>query len=211
MMKQNTVSFARPEEYKPGPGQYDEHLKDFGADDTRKMTLGGKYKWKPNDNPPPGLYEADKAADATRSKSPSTKFHKLLIPNKRDADPTPEPYDGHIKPFGADLGNKMTLGGKYDFKVNDVPPPGYYSPEKKGRTAPSTVIKGDNLDKGKYRTDARDQSPGPGDTNWVDMSWKIPGGPYISHADDFGDRQDALYEYQGVKPPRKQQSPQKRR
>jgi len=24
----------------------------------------------------------------------------------------------------------MTFGGKYDFKVNDVPPPGYYYPEK---------------------------------------------------------------------------------
>ena len=24
----------------------------------------------------------------------------------------------------------MTLGGKYEFKVNDVPPPGYYSPER---------------------------------------------------------------------------------
>jgi len=24
----------------------------------------------------------------------------------------------------------MTFGGKYGFKVNDVPPPGYYYPEK---------------------------------------------------------------------------------
>lgn len=23
----------------------------------------------------------------------------------------------------------MTFGGKYEFKVNDVPPPGYYNPE----------------------------------------------------------------------------------
>ena len=24
----------------------------------------------------------------------------------------------------------MTFGGKYEFKVNDVPTPGYYNPEK---------------------------------------------------------------------------------
>ena len=29
------------------------------------MTLGGKYKFKANNNPPPGSYEADKAIQKT--------------------------------------------------------------------------------------------------------------------------------------------------
>jgi hypothetical protein len=53
-----------------------------------------------------------------------------LIPVKRSEQQSPEPYDGHLKPFGSDNKNRMTFGGKYDFKVNDVPPPGYYFPEK---------------------------------------------------------------------------------
>lgn len=52
------------------------------------------------------------------------------LKNKKKQEPTPDPYDGHIKPFGSENKNKMTFGGKYEFKVNDVPPPGYYSPER---------------------------------------------------------------------------------
>jgi hypothetical protein len=55
---------------------------------------------------------------------------KPLFPSKRSEQKSPGPYDGHLKPFGADNMNKMTFGGKYEFKVNDVPPPGYYNPEK---------------------------------------------------------------------------------
>jgi hypothetical protein len=51
------------------------------------------------------------------------------IKNKKKPEPTPDFYDGHIKPFGAENKNKMTIGGKYEFKVNDVPPPGFYNPE----------------------------------------------------------------------------------
>ena len=35
-----------------------------------------------------------------------------------------------MKEFGGDIANKMTWGGKYKFQVNDVPPPGYYNPER---------------------------------------------------------------------------------
>ena len=52
------------------------------------------------------------------------------LKNKKKQEPTPDPYDGHIKPFGSENKKKMTFGGKYEFKVNDVPPPGYYSPER---------------------------------------------------------------------------------
>jgi len=115
------------------------------------MTLGGKYKWKANDNPPPGLYEADVSLDKVKSSSPSARLHKPFIPDhqRRVPEPTPTAYDGHLKPFGADNTNRMTWGGKYEFKVNDVPPPGYYDPEKAAGVVlartPSAVIKEETM------------------------------------------------------------------
>ena len=58
----------------PSPGQYDKHLIPFGKEKKQSMTLGGKYKWKPDTNPPPGYYEL---ADAiTKSKSYTAVFNK---------------------------------------------------------------------------------------------------------------------------------------
>ena len=56
-----------------GPGAT-EYSKPFGSDIHHKMHFGGKYKWKPSDTPPPGLYEADKAQDAIKPKAPSAKI-----------------------------------------------------------------------------------------------------------------------------------------
>lgn len=43
----------------------------------------------------------------------------------------------------------MTWGGKYGFKVNDVPPPGYYDPEKAASVvqtrSPSAVIREETM------------------------------------------------------------------
>ena len=50
----------------PSVGQYDRHIRPFGSDLHQRMTLGGKYTWKADDNPPPGSYEADVAALKTR-------------------------------------------------------------------------------------------------------------------------------------------------
>ena len=53
-----------------------------------------------------------------------------VSPGRRPVEGTPDPgkYDSHLKPFGADIKNKVDFGSKYDFKVNDVPPPGRYDP-----------------------------------------------------------------------------------
>jgi len=53
-----------------------------------------------------------------------------MIEEKRVQDVSPQCYDAHIKPFGDDVKTKIGFGSKYEFKVNDVPPPGFYSPEK---------------------------------------------------------------------------------
>lgn len=47
MIRKDQNSFRRPKETNPDPGQYDGHLQPFGAD-AGNITLGGKYKWKPD-------------------------------------------------------------------------------------------------------------------------------------------------------------------
>ena len=46
---------------------YDPHT-NFGGD-SRPMTMGSKYKWKANDNPPPGYYDPDVASSLTKPRS----------------------------------------------------------------------------------------------------------------------------------------------
>lgn len=46
---------AKPE-VTPDGGTYDKHIQPFGTI-PQKMTLGGKYKFVPDSNPPPGLYD----------------------------------------------------------------------------------------------------------------------------------------------------------
>ena len=56
---------------------------------------------------------------------------------------TPLCYDSNLKTFGYDIKPNINFGNKYEFKVNDVPPPGYYNPENgidKLRPRSPTVI-----------------------------------------------------------------------
>jgi hypothetical protein len=76
------------------------------------------------------LYDPAGADSIIRPRSPSTRICKPLIEEKRIQDVSPQCYDGHLKPFGEDIKTKVGFGSKYEFKVNDVPPPGYYSPER---------------------------------------------------------------------------------
>lgn len=46
-------------------------IKPFGSENKNSMTLGGKYKWKPNDVPPPGYYEVDGGFDKLKPRVPS--------------------------------------------------------------------------------------------------------------------------------------------
>ena len=55
-----------------GPGTHTPH-KEFGAD-MNNVDFGYKYKWKPNNNPPPGLYDADKAMDKIKPSIGSTRL-----------------------------------------------------------------------------------------------------------------------------------------
>ena len=46
---------------------------------------------------------------------------------KKEDGPDPGLYDGHLTKFGS-INQKVNFGSKYEFKVNDVPPPGKYDP-----------------------------------------------------------------------------------
>ena len=50
----------------PDAGFYDGAHKPFGSELKGKMTIGGKYDWKPDNNPPPGLYDVDGAMAVTK-------------------------------------------------------------------------------------------------------------------------------------------------
>jgi hypothetical protein len=56
-----------------GPG-YIDTLKPFGSDVKGSITFGNKYKFKPDQNPPVGAYEADKAIDFIKPHVPEVKM-----------------------------------------------------------------------------------------------------------------------------------------
>ena len=131
----------------PEPGRYDAHLTAFGADINTKVTMGNKYKFVPKEGPPPGLYDPDLADGQTKAKTRAAN----ISPEKRDtgafldgnqrygAESANDPgkYDGHIKPFGADITTKVTMGNKYKFTPKEGPPPGLYNPDMAdGQTKP---------------------------------------------------------------------------
>lgn len=79
------------------------------------MTWGGRYEFKADQNPPPGLYESDLAKTRILPRSKSAHINvKLIEERPKDTGPSPGQYDAHLKPFG-ELPQNMTWGGKYVF------------------------------------------------------------------------------------------------
>lgn len=100
-----------PRESSPDPGQYDGHIKPFGAND-KSMTIGKKYQWKADSNPAPGQYEPEGAVSITKARSQAAIIQEetgYKVP--RESSPDPGQYDGHIKAFGQNERN-MTIGKK---------------------------------------------------------------------------------------------------
>ena len=120
-------------------------MKPFGYSE-KKMTMGPKYKWKPDSNPHPAYYTPNDML--TKSRSPITKItnspsrRNKFLESPADKNPSALSYNG-IKPFGSDNKNKMTMGGPYKWKPNDVPPPGYYDVDanKIKPRVPTTVFR----------------------------------------------------------------------
>ena len=52
----------------PDAGVYNDHIKPFGAGMKNPMTKKGSYGFKPNDNPPPGIYDLEQSTKHTKPK-----------------------------------------------------------------------------------------------------------------------------------------------
>lgn len=102
----------------PDPGQYDGHLKQFGADVVRKVDMGSKYKFVPKEGPGPGEYDSNNHPVLARSRSAKISPIKKKLNRIVDHSPDPGQYDSHLRPFGADVVRRVDMGSKYEFKPN---------------------------------------------------------------------------------------------
>ena len=93
------------------------------------MTIGGKYIWKPDSNPPVGAYDIVSGLEITKPTVPAA-FIKEPVgkSNKQEILPGPGQYDGHLTEFGHNS-KLMTIGKKYVTKYNNNPAVGTYNPE----------------------------------------------------------------------------------
>lgn len=62
----------------------------------------------------------------TKRRVASAMIRNPVSPYRRPIEPTPEPYDGHLTPFGANITNRAQFGGKYETKYDKNPGPGEY-------------------------------------------------------------------------------------
>ena len=123
-----------------GPEPYDT-LRPFGSEVKNTANFGSKYQFKADSNPAPGKYNIDQSDRflSTRRKSPSARITTETSPYRRPVEPTPDPYSGHLTPFGSNIKPNIDFGSKYTFKTNDVPPPGKYDPND-SLTKSKTVV-----------------------------------------------------------------------
>ena len=150
------------ESARDGPGSAD-YTKPFGSDITMKVFFGSKYGFKPNANPAPGQYETDRGVKMTKKRA----YEAYIAPDIGKARPEeigPEPgtYDGHLKPFAADIKTNITFGEKYKFKPDSNPAPGQYNADRAEsltkRRAPAVTMRDDST---RYQRPKED-APAPG-------------------------------------------------
>jgi len=92
--------------------------------------MGGKYKWKPDENPPVGGYDLDAGYNQTSFHNRSVTIKPATSPYRRPQEQTPEPgrYDGHLTSFGSRT-KSFTIGTKKPAVYDKNPGVGYYNPD----------------------------------------------------------------------------------
>ena len=146
----------------------------FGYDIKPKIDMGSKYKFVPKEGPPPGQYDPDLADRVTKPKQQNAVIAKgekdtgaflnsfKTKGNNPEAANDPGQYSGHLKPFGADVNNKISFGDKYKFYPKEGPPPGSYDVDRAdAQTKPKTAIAVIKEETSPYRR-PKDSSPEPG-------------------------------------------------
>jgi hypothetical protein len=63
----------------------------------------------------------ENADKSIRHKSSVAFIKEPLVKYKRPQEPTPEPYDGHLKSFGSEARGSVDFGNKYLTKHNRNP------------------------------------------------------------------------------------------
>lgn len=93
--------------------------------------MGGKYKWKADDNPPVGGYDLESSFNVIYPQNRSVIIKKETCPYRRPKETNPEPgqYDGHLDKFGSKT-KSFTIGEKKPATYNQNPGPGYYDPNE---------------------------------------------------------------------------------
>lgn len=126
MIREDTSPYRRPKEQTPEPGSYDGHLRPFGSGLARNASMGSKYVFKPDSNPPVGAYELDESFTKSQRTTRVAVIKEETMPYRRPQEISPEPgqYDAHLTPFGSGMKSNATMGSKYVFKANDNPAPG---------------------------------------------------------------------------------------
>jgi hypothetical protein len=93
----------------------------------KKFTMGKPYEFKPDTNPPPGMYDLEKAWNQIKPKTAVPGMRKN-VGNTKKVEVTPDAgqYEPS-RPFGY-TERKMTMGSKYRWKPDSNPHPAYYNP-----------------------------------------------------------------------------------
>jgi hypothetical protein len=99
-IRQPVSSYRRPID--PTPEPYDGHLIPMGKSKMSNITMGSKYIFKPDNNPPVGGYNTDRGINMISSRARSALIRTSVSTYKRPDENLPEPgkYDGHLIPFG---------------------------------------------------------------------------------------------------------------
>ena len=107
-----------------------DHLTPFGGDVKSKIGMGSKYIFKPDSNPPVGGYDPDRAFNSVSPNKRSAMIREPVSSYRRPKEVGPDPYDGHLTPFGKGKMSNVTMGSKYEFKPDRNPPVGGYHTDR---------------------------------------------------------------------------------
>lgn len=85
IIRNDTNPYRRQKEGSPDPGQYDNHLTPF-ASKLNNVSMGSKYQFKADSNPPPGLYNPDLSMQSVMPRSRGAVIKEDTMPYRRPKD-----------------------------------------------------------------------------------------------------------------------------
>jgi len=132
LIREPTSPHRRRKETSPDPGYYDGHLMKFGSGMKSTASMGSKYKFSPDKNPPLGGYDIDRGIRMVQWRNRSCVIREEVSPYRRPKEQPPDPgqYDAHLTKFGSGMRSTASMGEKHKFKPDNNPPVGGYDIER---------------------------------------------------------------------------------